>query len=499
MTTYQLLRPRQESALAALRQLVVTGERKIVVQGPTGLGKTRLAAAVVEGALRKNKLVMFSVPALSLIDQTVTMFWRNDIRDLGVIQATHEKTDGLRPVQVASIQTLMRRDVVAPDVMIIDEVHRWFVHYEKLLAEWTDTVFIGLSATPWTKGLGLHFGPLVVAGTIDDGIKEGWLSNFRTFAPYVPKLSGVRTVAGDFHLGDLSGAMDMPKLTADIVSTWLDKGRGRPTFLFAVDRAHAAHLADRFAEAGVRSAYLDAFSPVEERELVRQGFEAGEIEVVCNVGVLTTGIDWDVRCIILARPTKSEMLYVQMLGRGLRPTPEGKSEKDHLLVLDHSGTSLKLGLINDIHYDSLDTTKKGEKQAAKPRAEKLPKACPACAFLIPAGIYQCPACGFQAKKQTSLTEQKGELRELTMSDKGPSAPRYVKDRWLAMLAHIARRRGYNDKWPAANYRERFGHWPDWGWREVTTPVEPDPEVLSWVMSRMIAYAKSKKHRAPALT
>jgi DNA repair protein RadD len=286
--------------------------------------------------------VLFVVPALSLIEQTVQMFWDEGIRDLGVIQADHAMTAPERPVQVASVQTLMRRALPGCDVVVIDEAHRWFDFYGTWMThpEWARIPFIGLSATPWTRGLGRYYDDLIIAATTADLIEAGFLSRFRVFAPSHPDLSEVRTVAGDYHEGDLGEVMSERTLVADVVETWLKRAQNRSTLCFAVDRAHAKHLQAKFHEAGVATGYVDAHTPPDERERVRQQFADGRLRVVCNVGCLTTGVDWDVRCVILARPTKSEILFVQIIGRGLR-TAEGK---DDCLILDHSDTHLRLGL-----------------------------------------------------------------------------------------------------------------------------------------------------------
>ena len=120
------LRPHQQFAFDALRSSLSGGKRRPMLAMPTGGGKTLLAAAIVEGVLRRQKRVIFVVPALSLIDQTVTAFWNEGIRGVGVIQGDHIDTDWSRPVQVASVQTLQRRGYPDADVVIIDEAHRWF-------------------------------------------------------------------------------------------------------------------------------------------------------------------------------------------------------------------------------------------------------------------------------------------------------------------------------------------------------------------------------------
>src|SRR5690606_34152599 len=153
--------------------------------------------------------------------------------------------------------------------------------------------FIGLSATPWAKGLGKHYDDLIIASTTQELIDAGYLSDFKVFAPSHPDLSKVRTVAGDYHDGDLSEVMGESRLVSDCVTTWLEKGQGRPTLCFAVDRAHAKKLQTDFISKGISAGYIDAYTPVEERELIAADFHRGDIQVVCNVGCLTTGIDWD--------------------------------------------------------------------------------------------------------------------------------------------------------------------------------------------------------------
>jgi DNA repair protein RadD len=370
--------PHQAKAIEMLRQSLSSGKRRPVLQAPTGFGKTRLAAGVVEGALAKQKRVIFTVPALSLVDQTVKAFWDDGIRDVGVIQGTNAMTDWSRPIQVASVQTLRRRPIPEADVVLIDECHRWFDFYAKWMTDpaWQRRPFIGLSATPWTRGLGQYFDDLIIAASPQDLISQGYLSPFRVFAPSHPDLTGVRTVAGDYDQGDLSGVMSDAPLVADVVDTWLKRAEKRPTFCFAVDRIHAKHLQAKFAEAGVSTGYIDAYTATSERSEIKQKFHDRDIRVVCNVGCLTTGIDWDVRCIVLARPTKSEILFVQIIGRGLR-TAEGKED---CLIFDHSDTHLRLGFVTDIHRDVLDDGRPRARAKVSDRI-RLPKECPQCTFL----------------------------------------------------------------------------------------------------------------------
>jgi DNA repair protein RadD len=145
-----LLRDYQTDAIEKLRESLRSGKRRPVIQAPTGAGKTVIAAAIIEMALAKGKRVLFCVPALELINQTVDRFARNGIHDVGVIQAMHELTDGRQPIQVCSVQTLARRQIPDADLVIIDEAHVMFKLYDTWTTDpkWANVPFVGLSATP---------------------------------------------------------------------------------------------------------------------------------------------------------------------------------------------------------------------------------------------------------------------------------------------------------------------------------------------------------------
>jgi DNA repair protein RadD len=229
VTALRPLRPYQECALARLRQSMASGRRRPMFMMPTGAGKTRLAAEIIRGALAKGKRVAFTVPALSLIDQTVSAFEAEGIRCLGVLQGVHPRTDRDQPVQLCSVQTLARRRRPEVDLVIVDEAHQFHREIFRWMKDCPGIPFIGLSATPWTRGLGKYYDHLIIAATTADLIPQGYLSDFVAFAPSEPDLAGVRTVAGDFHEGELAEAIDKPALVGDVIQTWLLRGEGRPT------------------------------------------------------------------------------------------------------------------------------------------------------------------------------------------------------------------------------------------------------------------------------
>jgi superfamily II DNA or RNA helicase len=485
------LRPQQQRLLSAIDLELEAGGRRPMVQAPTGFGKTIVAAALARRICDAGKRAIFTVPALSLIDQTVEKFFTEGIRDVGVIQASHRMTNYSRPIQIASVQTLQRREIPPADLVMIDEAHRWFEFYGEWLKdpEWADVPFIGLSATPWTRGLGRYFDRLIIAATTRELIDAGYLSKFRVFAPASPDLSDVRTVAGDYHEGDLSDAMDKSALVADVVDTWIDRADNRPTLCFAVDRAHAKHLQTKFIEAGVTAGYIDAYTEADERNEIAKQFHTGTVKVVCNVGCLTTGIDWDVRCIILARPTKSEMLFVQMVGRGLR-TADGKLD---CLILDHSDNHMRLGFVTDIHHDKLDDGR--ERQKAEPKAKEAPpKKCVKCTFLKPPKVLSCPCCGFTPQPQCKVVNRKGELVEFASRQRAKPTNGSEQIQFYRELKQFGVNRNYKPGWLAHKFKEKFGHFPPREF-ELLNPLPPSRTTLGWIKSRQIAYAKAKKGAA----
>jgi superfamily II DNA or RNA helicase len=481
--------PFQAAGIIRIRDAYRAGKRRIMAQGPTGSGKTRVASTITRGLMDIGGRILCTVPAIELVDQTVGKFWNEGIRDVGVIQADHPMTCADRQVQIASVQTLMRRQLPPADLVFIDEAHRWYDFYRPWMLDlaWRDVPFIGLSATPWTKGLGAYYDDLIVIAKIPDLIASGHLSDFKVFAPAHPDLKGVRTLAGDYHEGDLGEAMDQQALVADTVATWNRHAVGRPTLCFCVNRVHARHVADRFEEDGIPTAYVDCFTPAAERDDIRKRFASGNIRIVCNVGVLTTGVDWDVRCIILARPTKSEMLYVQMIGRGLR-SAEGK---DHCLILDHSDTTLRLGFVTEINHPELHDGKTREYQ--KRDRIRLPKECPQCAFLRPPATPQCPNCGYLAEPVCKVLEHDGDLHELRR-DKSvvldPVADAARRVRVYAGLRFIGQECGYKPGWAWHKFNEFFGQYPS---NIPPPPPQPPSDALRrWVRSRNIAYAKARQ-------
>jgi DNA repair protein RadD len=484
------LREDQANALEALRSSVAEGKRRIVMQAPTGMGKTVIAAAIVENARNKGKRVLFTVPAIALVDQTLEAFYSQHILDVGVIQASHPMTDWSQPVQVASIQTLMRREVMPEaDVIIIDEVHRWFSLYEKLLLdrELAHVPMIGLSATPWRKGMGDYFNAYIKAMTTQELIDRKVLSDFRVYAPSHPDLTGVHTVAGDYHEGELSTVMQDKRLVADAVETWLRLARGRPTLCFAVDRAHAQKLQAEFQAQGVECGYQDAKTDAQERKRLKTYFHHGEIAVIVSVGTLVMGVDWNVGCISMCRPTKSDMLFVQIIGRGLRKA----KDKDFCLILDHSDNHDRLGFVTDVDESYLGLLGGyAPRHDNRTEAIRKPKPCPHCGVLKAPKTAKCPACGGVSVAQCTIEPEPGELRELKRKPK--EAWPVDKGAFLAELKAYGIEHAYKPGWASNQYRAKLGVWPNHQIADVEPAARISSETRGWIKSRQIAWANRRE-------
>ena len=197
-----------------------------------------------------------------------------------------------------------------------------------------------------------------------------------------------------------------------------------------------------------------------------------------------------VSCLIDARPTKSEIRFVQTIGRGLRTAPG----KDRLIILDHSGNALRLGLVTDIHHERLDAGEPRKSDAtAKERDKPLPRLCEDCSAVLPQAAKVCPECGKVREVRTDVEHQDGELVELGArpTKRGAAQIFAEQEDFYGELRWIATVRGYAPGWASHKFRERFGVWPnDWQVR-LAAPREPSLKTKNWLKSRAIAYAKGR--------
>lgn len=484
----------QGQAYADVRQAVKEGHKRIILQAPCGWGKTLYSAHLIASALDRNMRPIFTCPAVSLVDQTLKAFEAEGIRDIGVMQAQHERTDRTAKVQIASVQTLVKRALPDVDFMLIDEVHMRFKALGEMLdGPWKDKIAIGLSATPWAKGMGLRWTKLVIPTTIPQMIEDGFLTPTDMYIPDQVAVRGnIDQEKGEFTEASASAEMQQNRIVGNVVETWKKLGPGEKTFMFCVNREHAKEQMGAFIDSGIPFGYIDANTTREDRHLTFNQMRGGEIAGIASVGCLIAGVDEDVRCIIDIAPTNSEMRLVQKWGRGIRTVP---GVDKTLIGLDHAGNNSEdgLGMFWEIFHDHLDTHKKTDKDSAyegEPKPPK-PKRCQVCHVLIPKGRAVCPKCGTPLPAHSDVEHVDGELalygkqkkvkeREYTMQE---------KQLWYSGFLWIAREGGKSDGLAAHRYRDKFGVWPD---KLAKVPRPPSFEVEKYDQHCRIAFFKSKK-------
>ena len=290
----------------------------------------------------------------------------------------------------------------------------------------------------------------------------------------------MKTVRGDYDEGQLAAVMSDGRLVADVVETWVKRAERRTTLVFAVNCAHARLLQTRFQSAGIAMGYCDAYVDRVERQVLFQRVASGELSGIVNVGTLTTGVDADIRCIVMARPTKSEILFVQCIGRGLRTAP-GKAD---CLILDHADNHARLGFVTDIQHDHLLSGKDKRKATRKEMGEPMPRECPSCGVLKAPRVRECPSCGFVPTRQSEIEFEDGNLIEVKPKHRKVTAE--DKQAFYSQLLFIAKQWGRKSGWVANCYHDRFGVWPR-GLREET--MSATAGTTGWIRAKDIRWAK----------
>jgi superfamily II DNA or RNA helicase len=339
---------------------------------------------------------------------------------------------------------------------------------------------------------------LVEGPSVADLTTAGYLVPVKIYAPVQPDLSGISIARGDYVESQLADRMNTARLVGDTVEHWHRLGEGRRTVVFTVDVAHSVHVRNEFRRSGVLAEHIDGSTPIEERKAILARFAAGKVDVICNCAVLTEG--WDrpeASCLVLARPTRSLGLYLQMVGRILRPAP-GKTDA---LIFDHSGAVFALGFPDDEIVWVLHEDKRAENISHAKRGTGLHApaltTCPECSAVRLEG-KPCSQCGWHPVRKARPVEiADGELGEIDRDRSVRISPQHESRFYRELLGILVEkhRRNPNIKngWAAAKFREKTGRWPPFDWRSAH-PLPPSPATRAWVRSRDIAYARARQAR-----
>lgn len=340
------LRPYQASLVADIYSQWESGNRCVLAQLPTGGGKTHVFTHIAKTCCLDGKRVLVVAHREELITQAGGKLSTATGEPVGIIKAGFP-FEPKRQIQVASIQTLVNRldEVGDFDLVVIDECHRSIAaSYRAILGHYPNALQLGVSATPVrSDGSGFDdvFDSLVCGPTVRELIELGHLCRYRLIADAQQMTTkGVKTTAGEYNQKQLAEVNDAVQLAGSIVGSYLGHCQGKKAIVFALNCEHSRAIAAAYNAAGIPALHLDGNSTPDERKAGLATFAAGDIQVLCNVGLFTEGFDLPaIEVVQIARPTKSVSLWLQMLGRGLRTAP-GKTEA---LLLDHTDNWQRLG------------------------------------------------------------------------------------------------------------------------------------------------------------
>jgi DNA repair protein RadD len=449
------LRPYQSAAIDAARAAYKSGHRAVLFQLPTGGGKTVTASTVVHGAAQRGNGTWWLTHRRELADQASQTF-----HDLGIPHGTVQAgyvSDRHALVQVASIQTIVRRirELPPPALLVFDEAHHiGAATWETIFHAFPEAKILGLTATPWRldgQGLGNWFSHMVSGPTVAELISTGSLSPYRLFAPATPDLSDVATSAGDYQRGALAKAMDKPQIVGDAIGHYRRLCPGKRAVAFAAGVENSKHIAAQFQAAGIPAEHVDGAMDNRARDAAVERFRRGETLVLSNSDLFGEGFDVPgIEAAILLRPTKSLSLYLQQVGRALRPA-EGKAEA---VILDHAGNSLRHGLPDDEREWSLADR---EKRRRSEPSDVPVRQCTECFFVFrPAP--KCPSCGHVAPAVSrELEVVEGSLEEVTRAKEQAKRERWKEERECTSLEDwqaLARARGYKPGWAYVRWQAR---------------------------------------------
>ncbi len=455
------LRDYQENSIDGLITSIRGGNKKILLQASTGAGKTIVASSMIQRAVAKGNQCLFIAHRKEIISQTSEKLDTFGI-DHGVIMSGHTRHKPANPVQLASIQTLSNRHKPHADLVIIDETHlACSASFQKIIEHYSGAIIIGLTATPTRldgRGLGEIYTDMVQVVPMRRLIDDGHLVQPRVFAPFTPDLAKFKTVRGDYDATQVADEMDSASITGDIIKHWTAHAAGRKTICFASSVAHSQHIVDEFNAAGISAKHLDGTTNAALRDKTLQDWRDGQFHVLSNMGLFIEGLDVpEASCCILARPTQSVTIYLQAVGRVMRPA----KNKTDCIILDHAGLTHSHGLVDEEREWSLDGKKK---KSRKNDAEKAPSVtiCDGCfaAYSRAEHPEKCPECGKETKHTAREVEvdSDAQLIELTpemmSAIKARKKDEFVAAKTIEQLRELAAQRGYKPGWAEHQMRQR---------------------------------------------
>lgn len=350
-----MLRPYQVQLKNDVYNAFRDGKRSVMMQLQTGGGKSVILAAIAQNAQAAGRRVLFIVHRKELVMQLVGHLYNRGIHAEVIMAGCAYRPEA--DFNVASIQTLTRREAPKDiNLVVIDEAHHSTSDsYRKVLALYPEAKILGVTATPCRsngKGFADIFEHLVLGPSVQSLIEQGYLVPPQIFAsPLKFDLSKVKMTAGDYNENQLYALMNQEVLIANLVQSWKKHAYGKKTCVFAINVQHSVDICNQYRAHGIPAAHIDGGTPADTRDRILRQFKTGEIAILTNCNIISEGFDVpDIEAVQLVRPTKSLSLYLQQIGRGLRPA-EGKTKA---IVLDHADNVFQHGFPEQDRIWTLD-------------------------------------------------------------------------------------------------------------------------------------------------
>jgi len=480
---------------------------RVIHCAPTGSGKTIIQCLIAKREMDRGNSTAILTPRNEIFTQThgaaASICGANNVSTMRA-KRQGEYWNPMNPVHVISWPTLIARvrkdkDFWFPrvDRVLVDECHLSMApkileilnHYE--LKARVD----GYTATPARqtgRGLGYYFTEIKNVVSVRQLIKEGYLAPVEYYGADAPDLTGIKIRKGDYEVGKLSKAC--VELVGDAIDNWLRLASDRHTITFAVDIRHCEALADRFNRVGIKAEALHTGLSQGDRDRVVAAFKAQKIQVLVNVGIASYGFDApSVRCVQVCRPTKSIVLHLQMIGRGMRPKPDG----GECMVLDHAGNVPRLGMADDLFRWRLDDGKKAcDNWSRHPKSGEAEESkqyeCQECRHIFSRQRI-CPKCGWQVPfSKRDIEAKDADLVPIGRNTAKPLPPDWPSyEVFYAMLRHYAQEKGRKPMWAVFTFEKKAKCRPPHEWNNHAL-VPPSPRVLNYIRSREIAFYKAKQ-------
>ena len=514
-----VLRDYQQTAIEKLRDKIRAKLRRLILCAGTGAGKTLTAASLLNEAHRKGSYALFIVDRVALVDQTSAVFDEYGIPH-GIVQGINQRWSPHENIQIASAQTLARRSLPrAPHLIVVDECHAQYQATLDFMARYPDAVKIGLTATPFSKGMGQHWDGMVNVIPTRELIDDGYLIQPRFFVAKSPDESEFLT-DGFGEITDKSAASAGIKIVGDVVAEWVEKthehfGGPAKTIVFSPTVEHGRELCAEFAAAGYnfqQISYKDRDDAERAEKIAEFRRPDSLTHGLVSCGVLTKGFDVpDVLIGVSCKPyRKSLSSHMQEVGRIMRPIP-GQEKK--ALWLCHSGNFERFAIdMFDVWENGPGELDKAEKHdsKARPRDEVTREAvvCPECSGGLRGNV--CMSCGWERPPQSNIHAVAGEMKEFDPEALGLTVraglraaclknPRKV---WEAALSHCASRTSKGEeharKWA---YGVWAGVYPGsripFGWYDMPIPIIADPDAAGLVEREITRFRKKSPQRRAA--